>query len=58
MFSTTATPNCARKQDMMQIKTLLSEMKAEILQLKKKLSKSVICINDQNAVEGKLISPT
>ena len=54
MLSTIATQNCARKLDVMEIKTLLPEMKAEILlELKKTLRKSDICINDLNAVKGK-----
>ncbi|XP_028406457.1 ryncolin-1-like [Dendronephthya gigantea] len=50
----TTVGNCAREPKISEIKALLSEMKAEILlQLQKKLGKSVSCTNVSKTFEGK-----
>ncbi|XP_028410529.1 ryncolin-2-like [Dendronephthya gigantea] len=54
MHSATATQNWARKSDVMEIKTMLSKMKSEILlELKETMRKSVVCITDPNTLKGK-----
>ncbi|XP_028410527.1 ryncolin-4-like isoform X1 [Dendronephthya gigantea] len=50
----TTAENCALKPDLVEIKALLSEMKAEILfQLQETLIKSIVCTNDSMQIKGK-----
>ena len=48
--------NCSLKPDIAEIKALLSEMKAEILELRERLGKTVLCTNDSQPVKGKPMS--